>query len=253
MKRVALITGAAEGLGRAIAERLAADGAEVIIADVNLVGAEATAQAFRVSGMYASALALNVGDEGSIAAAYDEIRAHFGRLDILVNNAGIAGLEDGRRLPLEQTSLAAWERTMRVNLTGTLLMCRAAIALLRLSHNPRIVNITSRAARARPVARVGAYAASKAAVIGLSQVLAVELGSGRITVNCVAPSSVRSSMTMAASAGQDDYFERAAERTAVGRVGEPQDVADAVAYLCSPEAGFVTGTVIDVTGGSFMP
>jgi NAD(P)-dependent dehydrogenase (short-subunit alcohol dehydrogenase family) len=251
MKRTALITGAAQGLGRTIAQRLAADGVQIVIGDIDAEGAERAAHAMAQTGAVAVALALDVADEASVAKAYAEIEARLGRLDILVNNAGVPGLEQGRRVPIETTSLATWERTLRVNLTGTLLMCRGAVPIMKRGGFGRIVNISSRAARVRG-RHCGAYAASKAAMIGLSQVLAGEVGPAGITVNCVAPSTVLTAMTQATSGGQDDYFDRAAEITAVGRLGETADVAEAVAYFCSPEAAFVTGTVLDVNGGSYM-
>ena len=149
-------------------------------------------------------------------------------------------------------SLASWEHTIRVNLTGTLLMCRGAVPLMKRGRFGRIVNISSRAARGRTGANIANYAASKSAMIGLSQVLAGEVGRDGITVNCVAPSSVKTAMTAATSAGQPDYFELAAEQTVVGRLAVPDDIAEAVSFLCTPEASFVTGTVIDVNGGSIM-
>lgn len=253
MKRLALITGGAQGLGRAIAERLAQEGVEIIVADLLFELAQDMAEALRAAGGLAHALALDIGSASSVAAACAEIERRFGKLDILVNNAGVSGLQEGQYVPIEQTTLATWNQTLRVNLSGTLLMCQGTIPLLRRGTHSRVVNMTSRAARGRTGRAIGSYAASKAAMIGMSQVLAAELGPEGITVNCVAPSSVKSAMTLATSGGQADYFERAAEQTAVGRLAEAQDIAEAVAYLCSPEASFVTGTVIDVNGGSFMP
>jgi 3-oxoacyl-[acyl-carrier protein] reductase len=251
MNRVALITGAAGGLGRAIAARLTADGCRVVIGDLDGPAAERAADELSRAGAPAIGLALDVADEASVAQACAEVERRLGRLDILVNNAGVPGLENGRRVPIEAMSLATWEHTLRVNLTGTLLMCRAAVPVMRRGGFGRIVNVSSRAARIRG-RHVGAYAASKAAMIGLSQVLAGEVARDGITVNCVAPSTVLTPMTQATSAGQEDYFGRAAQITAVGRLGTPADVAEAVAYLCAPEAGFVTGTVLDVNGGSLM-
>ena len=157
MKRVALITGSAQGLGRAIAERLAADGAEVIVSDVDAAQAEATAAALRTAGHSAMALPLDVSDEASVAAAYREVERRFARLHILVNNAGVPGTQDGQRVPIERTTLATWEYTLAVNLTGTLLMCRGAIPLMRKAGFGRIVNVSSRTARTRSVPHMGCY------------------------------------------------------------------------------------------------
>ena len=252
MTRIALITGAAHGLGCAIAERLATDGCTAIIGDIDNDQAKATALAISTAQRQAIALHLDVGDEASVAAAYADVSRRFGRLDILVNNAGITGLQDGKRVTIADMSLATWENTLRTNLTGTLLMCRGAIPLLRQCASGRIVNISSRSARGRTGKNIAAYAASKSAIIGLTQVLAGELGSSNITANCVAPSTVDTSMTRAASAGDTDYFARQADNTLVGRIGTTTDVADAVAFLCSTEAAFITGTVLDVNGGATM-
>jgi len=243
MSRVALVTGGAGGLGRAIAGRLVAARVVVVIADLDGPGAARAAAA--LDG--AQALTLDVGDEADVARGYAEVDRRFGRLDILVNNAGIMAAEAP---PLEAMPLAVWERTLKVNLSGPFLMCRGAIPLMRRGAWGRIVNISSRAARTRSAAGDPAYPASKNALIGLSRVLANEVGADGITVNCVAPSTVETAMTR----GQDvDYFARRAADTALGRLGTPDDVADAVAFLCGEAAGFITGAVLDVNGGSFMP
>jgi NAD(P)-dependent dehydrogenase (short-subunit alcohol dehydrogenase family) len=143
MTRIALITGAAQGLGRAIAERLAADGMGVVIADIQQDVAQRTADEFTAAGSTASVLPLDVTDEASVAQAYAEIERRYGQLHILVNNAGVAGLQQGKRATIKETSLDTWEHTLSVNLTGTFLMCRGAVPIMRRGSFGRIVNMSS--------------------------------------------------------------------------------------------------------------
>jgi NAD(P)-dependent dehydrogenase (short-subunit alcohol dehydrogenase family) len=245
MKRIALITGAAQGLGRAIAERLAQDGFELILSDVQADAVRRTAEE-----LSATAMPFDVADEAAVQAAMAEIDARFGRLDVLVNNAGVIGTGAAR---FEDNELAVWLQTMRVNLNGPFLLCRAAVPLMKRGGYGRIVNMSSRAGRTRTAARNPAYPASKAALIGMSRVLAGEVGGHGITVNCVAPGTVETPMTVGAHDDQSDYFQRQAAGTALGKIPLPGDVADAVAFLCSDEASFITGSVIDVNAGLFMP
>ena len=246
--RLALVTGAAQGLGRAIAERLARCGRSVILCDSQYDATCSVARELTRSGASVIALHVDISDEQSVARLYAEVQQRFGRLDILVNNAGIAG----SRQMLENLSLGDWESVIRVNLTGTFLMSRGAIPLMRQRKWGRIVNVSSLAARARTGEKKSHYAASKAGVIGLSRVLAEEVGHDGITVNCVAPSRTLTPMTLETGAGTKEYFDRAIALTALGRLAEPKDAANAVAFLCSDEASFLTGVVIDVNGGSFM-
>jgi 3-oxoacyl-[acyl-carrier protein] reductase len=246
--RVALVTGAAQGLGRAIAERLARAGCALAVADIQQGEAERTAAELRSAGCEVLPLGLDVGDEAAVARAYAAVESHYGRLDILVNNAGIAG----ERAPIESFSLAGFEAAIRVNLTGTFLMCRGAIAPMRRQRWGRIVNLSSLTARGQPGTQRAAYTSSKAGIIGLSRVLADELGRDGITVNCVAPSRIRTPLTVAMSGGKPEYWERGAAGSVLGRLGEPIDIANAVAWLCSEGASFITGTVLDVNGGTAM-
>lgn len=243
-ERVALVTGGLGDLGRAIATRLAADGTRVVLADVRSPEPSST------PGF--DSLVIDVGDESSVAAGTDMIVERYGRLDILVNNAGVAGLQDGRRSPLADMRLDTWSATLLVNLTGVFLMSRAAIALMRPRGWGRIVNISSRSARMNPGISNANYAASKAGVLGMARVLASELGGTGITVNSVAPSRIVTGMTLAA-APSPGYFHSAAVQTPAGRLGEPDDVANAVAFYCAEASSFLTGTILDVAGGSFMP
>jgi len=250
-RRLALITGGAQGVGRAIADRLAQNGVSLLIGDIQLDAARQAVSELAEAGAEATALRIDVSDEQSVAQAYAEIDRRFGRLDILVNNAGVLDLVEGKRSTLEDMPLATWERTVKVNLTGAFLMSRGAIPLMRRGKWGRIVNITSVAARKKTSISNSAYAASKAGMHGFSRVLAVEVGRDGITVNCVAPSRMVTAWTMKIQ--DQDYFERGIAETAIGRLTTPADVANTTAFLCSEDANFLTGTIIDVNGGAFMP
>lgn len=249
--RVALITGGSGGLGRAIAERLGRDGMTVVLCDVNAQDADRVAAEMRSSGLKADGFHGDVADEASMAALFGEIDRRHGRLDVLVNSAGILGLDGGKRPLVEDMSVALWRRTLEVNLTGTFIAARGAIPLMRRGKWGRIVNIASRAARMRTGLGNSNYAASKAGLLGFSRVLAGEVGRDGITVNCIAPSRIVTAMTLAAT-GSAEAFERNMAETAVGRLAEPSDVAGTVAFLCSEDASFLTGLIVDVNGGSFM-
>jgi NAD(P)-dependent dehydrogenase (short-subunit alcohol dehydrogenase family) len=194
---------------------------------------------------------VNVTDEQSVAALYAAIDASHGRLDILVNSAGVLGLIDGKRPYVEDMPLTVWQQTIDVNLTGTFLMCRGGIPLMKRQGWGRIINIASRAGRMKTANGNSNYGASKAAVIGFSRVMAGEVGRAGITVNCIAPSRFVTAMTQQV-AGSTEYFERSVAETAVGRLATAADVADSIAFLCSDGASFITGSIMDVNGGSFM-
>jgi 3-oxoacyl-[acyl-carrier protein] reductase len=247
--RVALITGGAGGLGRSIAERLARDGVALVLADRDCDAARDTARELVEAGAEVVGLALDVADEASVAQIYAEIEHRFGKLDILVNNAGISGV----RTPLEEMPLSNWELTLRINLTGAFLMCRGAIPFMKRQEWGRVINVASQAARSRTGVGKANYAASKAGMVGFSRVLADEVGRDGITVNCVCPSRTLTPLTLATAGGDEAYFAQGVVQTAIGRLARPGDTAAAVAFLASEEAGFITGGIIDVTGGAFMP
>jgi 3-oxoacyl-[acyl-carrier protein] reductase len=249
--RVALVTGAARGLGLAIAERLGADGHRTILCDADADGAHRSAANLVSRGMESQAIGLDVANPDAVAAAIARTAELYGRLDILVNNAGIQGLQEGHRPLVEEMPVELWQRTLAVNLTGAFLMCRAAIPLMRKGRWGRVVNIASRAARMRTGIGNANYAASKAGLIGLSRVLAGEVGRDGITVNCIAPSRIKTDMTLAAK-NSEEAFTANVRDTALGRLCVPGDVAASVAFLCSDDAAFITGAIIDVNGGSFM-
>lgn len=248
-RRVVLVTGAAGGLGKAICVQLARDGFDIAAADVNLEAACQVAAEIAALGVECLPVEMDVSSESSVKAGFAALQDRFGRLDAVVSNAGISG----KRTPLETADLADWEHVLRINLIGTFLVAREAIGLLRAGEHPRIVNMASHAARARTGTGKAQYAASKAGIVGLSRVLADELGPDGITVNCVAPSRTMTPLTVAAAgADVENYFKAGAALTALGRLAVPEDIAGAVSYLCSPQAAFITGTVIDVNGGAFM-
>lgn len=250
-QRVALVTGSGRGLGREIAQRLREDGFSVVLSDID--GEAARAAAGELGGEAAGCIGLpvDVTDEASVAALFAAIDARLGRLDVVVNNAGVLGLDGGKRPLVESMSLALWRQTLDVNLTGTFLVSRGAIPLMRRHGWGRFVHICSRAARMKTGLGNSNYAASKAGLIGFSRVLAGEVGRDGITSNCIAPSRIVTQMTLSL-AGSEEFFERNRAETAVGRLAEPRDVASCVSFFCREDAGFVTGVVLDCNGGSFM-
>lgn len=248
--RVALITGAGRGIGRAIAERLARDGMTLILADRQ--GKSAQQAAEELGNPANLAVTCDVTQENEIRSLFETIERRFSGLDILINNAGISPRVNGKKSLVEDTSLEMWRQTLDVNLTGTFLMCRGAIPLLKRGARGRIVNIGSIAARMRNQHTSSYYAASKAGMLGFSRVLAGELASSNITVNYVAPTRIATDLakTYSNPEAMDQFYNQAIP---LGRIGSPGDVANVVAFLVSPDADYITGAVIDVTGGQFMP
>ena len=250
---VALVTGSSKGLGLAIARALAAGGHTVVVTGTRLAHAVQAAEQLAGEGFSrVLPLALDVSDEASVSAVMGEIDRRFGRLDVLVNNAGIAPRVNGRKSRVVDTTLEDWRRTLETNLTGTFLVTRAVIPLMRRRHWGRIINIVSRAGRTRSGLASAHYAASKAGVIGFSRILADEVGSDGITVNCVSPTRIATPMsgTVADPGAIDREF---IAETPLGRIGSPEDVSGVVWFLTSPAAAFMTGAILDVTGGQFMP
>ncbi len=237
--RVAVVTGGARGLGRAIAFRLAGEGAAIVVADVLGDLALETVKEIRQGGASAIALAGDVGDAEFAQAIASEAKGRLGRLDILVNNAGIAP----NRLVLEQ-SLEEWNRVIRTNLTGTFLCSKAAVPAMEEGGGGCIVNVASISGQRGATGR-GAYGVSKAGIIQLTKIMAVEFADMNIRVNAIAPGPIRTDITDHSSATVDNYLSRIPMR----RYGSADSVAAAALFLASDESSYTTGHVLNVDGG----
>jgi 3-oxoacyl-[acyl-carrier protein] reductase len=237
-----LVTGAASGMGRATARVFASDGANVAITDISAEATRAVASEIASRGGSAKAWTLDVADRDNITNVVNDVAAHFGGLDIVVNNAGISV-----RVAIDDDGYdEAWARGLAVMLTAHQRIIRAALPYLRKSKSPRIVNIASTEALGA-TALHSPYSAAKAGVVGLTRSLAVELGRYGITVNCICPGPILTGMTARISDEHKAIY--AKRRTALGRYGDPEEVAHMTLSLCLPAASFLTGAVIPVDGG----
>ena len=247
--RVALVTGAARGIGAAIAARLAAGGHPVVLADV-LDEVDSTAASLRSAGHEARAIRLDVSDEAAVAELPRLLGGLWDRLGVLVNNAGISPKAEGRARRVRDMPADEWRRVLDVNLTGAFLVSRACIPPLAARRWGRVVMIASQAARTKSRIAGAHYAASKSGLLGLARSLAVELGPEGVTVNSVAPGRIDTPMARGAASGTNEAF---LADIPLGRTGSPEEVADVVAFLASDAASYLNGATIDVGGGSFMP
>ncbi|MEK7874869.1 MAG: SDR family NAD(P)-dependent oxidoreductase [Pseudomonadota bacterium] len=247
-----MITGANQGIGYAVAQRLAADGMRVVINGQRADAVAKAAQTLAESGADAIGLVADVSKEEAVARMFEEIQSRCGRLDVVFNNAGIAPRIAGRRVRVEDTPLEFWERTLAVNLTGTFLVSRAAIPLMKARRWGRIINMSSQAGRMNTGFGSAYYAASKAGMLGFARMLAGEVGEYGITVNSVTAGRIKTAMA-GTFANPDEIDQQYIVRTPMGRVGVPDDVSAAVAFLASDAASFITGAILDITGGFFMP
>lgn len=243
--RVAIITGAASGMGRATAYVFADEGAKLALVDRNADGVEAVATEIRAAGGTANAYAADLGDGAAIPALVSRIRANLGPVDILINNAG---LSVGVPIDHEQWE-NAWELTFAVNLTAQARLIRACIDDLARNGDGRVVNIASTEGWGA-TAGGSPYTASKHGVIGLTRSMAVELGPRGINVNCVCPGPIRTAMTAPIPDEAKDKFAR--RRVALKRYGEPEEVAHATLSLALPAASFINGAALVVDGGMLI-
>ena len=242
----AIVTGAGRGIGAAIAQRLAADGMSVACVDIDESSAAATVAGIEEAGGRAAAFGADISDEQQVEACVADVAATLGPPTVLVNNAGV--LRDNLLFKMSQ---ADWDTVMQVHLRGTFLMTREAQKHMTEAKYGRIVNLSSTSALGnRGQAN---YAAAKAGLQGFTKTVAMELGKFGVTANAVAPGFIVTEMTRGTAERMGQSFEEfSAARVAgipVGRPGEPEDVADAVSFFCSPRAGFVSGQVLYVAGG----
>jgi 3-oxoacyl-[acyl-carrier protein] reductase len=245
--RVAIVTGAAQGIGAATAQRLASEGAVVAVLDRNAAGVTSTADAIITAGGDAFGLTCDVSSAASVTAAVEQVVDQRGRLDVLVNNAGIT--RDNLLFKMDEDD---WNTVLQVNLTSVFLMCRAAQKHMVAAKYGRIVNLSSRSALGnRGQAN---YAAAKAGIQGLTATLAIELGPFNITVNAVAPGYVATPMTAATAervgVSAEDHQREVASRTPLRRVAQPEEIASVIAFLASDDASYVSGQTLYVNGGA---
>jgi 3-oxoacyl-[acyl-carrier protein] reductase len=245
--RVAIVTGAARGIGAAIAHRLAADGMAVSVVDLDPQGSVRTANAIIEDGGSAVAIGADVADEVAAANAVQQTAAELGPVTVLINSAGII-----RDNLIFKMSVDDWDAVMDVHLRGAFLMTRAAQAHMTQAKWGRIVNLSSTSALGNR-GQVN-YAAAKAGLVGFTKTLALELGKFGVTANAIAPGFIETELTQASAARQGIDFEdwklAAARDIPAGRIGQPEDVAAVASFLCRPEASYVSGQVIFVNGGA---
>ena len=248
--QVALVTGGAQGIGRAIAEALVANGAQAVIVDIEAQAGERTAREIEERGGSCMALAGDVAEVAQMEGVAAEVVDRFGRIDILVNNAGLNTTKD--RAPIHEYAMEDWHRLLRVDLSGVFTTSRAVIPSLLEGGGGRIVNISSIAGLV-PLRLQSAFVAAKAGVVNLTRSMALELGPQGILVNAVAPGSTLTRGTEALFYGADGaYTENAASLLShipLGRPAQPEEIAHAVLFLVAPEASYVNGAVLVVDGG----
>jgi 2-hydroxycyclohexanecarboxyl-CoA dehydrogenase len=247
MGRVAVVTGAGSGMGRAIGERLAGNGCRVALLDLNADAVEKIAADLGADKADAIGIGVDVSDRAAVDAALGTVRREFGPVEVMVTSAGIDEFA-----PFTEITLEAWDRMLAVNLTGTFHCLQLAVPDMLAAKWGRIVTISSSSAQSG-AARMSHYVASKGGVVGLTKALALELAPHGITVNTIPPGFIDTEMARRAEARGDlPSIDAVAQRTPVRRAGTPDDIAAACAFLCSDDAGYITGQLIGVNGGWYL-
>ncbi len=241
--RVAVVTGGAKGIGRAVVARLSAEGAKLVVVNRDRAALEAAAAELKCQGREALALSADISDAAAVEALAAKVLEAYGRVDILVNNAGMT--RDGLLLRMGEED---WDAVLDVNLKGAFLCTREFTRAMVKQRWGRVVNLSSVIGLSGNAGQAN-YAASKSGLLGFTKAVAKELASRHITVNAVAPGFIETAMTDSLS---DKVREALLARIPLGRLGSPEDVAHAVAFLCSEEAGYITGQVLTVDGGMVM-
>jgi len=244
--KVVIVTGAAKGIGAAIVEACAREGAKVAALDLDSGGVEKLASALRGNGADVLALAVDVTRSPDISRGFEAVLARWGRVDVLVNNAG--GFAVIRAT--EEISEEEWDTIMASNLTSVFLCSKAVLPIMKRQKYGRIVNLASVVGRAGAVRVTSHYAAAKAGVIGFTRHLALEVGAHGITVNAVAPGTTATERVLKARTPEETR--KVAETIPVKRLGEPREIAEAVVFLASDSAAFINGATLDVNGGQVM-
>lgn len=239
--KIAIVTGAGQGLGWAIAKRLADDGASLVIADINWEKAQEKSSFLQKIGKKAMAIKVDVSRASEVNNMVSQVLEKFGRIDILVNNAGILG----PYFPVEEYPEELWDQVIAVNLKGTFLCCKAVIPIMKKQGRGSIVNIASVAGK-EGNANMAPYSASKGAIITLTKTLGKELATSNIRVNAVSPALLETEMTQSMTPEQRALL---TSKIPMGRLGKPEEVAAVVKFLVSDEASFVTGQCYDISGG----
>jgi 3-oxoacyl-[acyl-carrier protein] reductase len=244
--RVVVVTGAAKGIGAVTVEAFAREGARVAALDIDAGGLHRVVAGLRGSGREALALTTDVTSARDVGAAVARVRSRWDRIDVLVNNAG--GFAVMRAF--EDTSESEWDAIVRSNLTSAFLVSKAVVPVMKRQRAGRIVNLASVVARGGAVRVPAHYAAAKAGVVALTRMLALEVADHGITVNAVAPGTTATDRVLAART--PEATARVAAAIPLGRLGQPAEIAEAILFLASDAAGFVTGAVLDVNGGQEM-